>query len=217
MAVYPDYASFIAQHPTGQAGDSFLVGTDMYIWDASSGWRDLGDISGVQGDQGAVGATGAQGSVGVPGTNGTPGGVGPVGQAGPTGATGPPSPFIRISNDGNATGSNVIAIHFDPGVWDFSIRGLDCRFTNVSGGTRYFDLVRTNVHSNNDFVHQRENNKQLNNGATYSTQTLTTEQLTGKHWVELLFRDVTADRLWYIRYWTSEKEVETVMYADRIY
>jgi hypothetical protein len=219
MDVYPDYNTFIQDHPTGQPGDSFLVGTDLYIWDSVQGWRDLGDISGVRGATGAAGATGAQGAAGVGGIGGVTGDTGPIGDPGPTGATGPSSPFSRKSLEGDA-GSHDVSLEFDPGIWRFSVYNSTARFYNISGVRRYFDAVRTNCYdSGGTFVEEVENNSNVAAGSYYTVQSSMSagDQYHSRHWVEVMFRDITSDRLWYMRYWTSENEKATLIYFDRIY
>ena len=79
LGSYPDYATFIAAHPTGNAGDGYLVGGDLYVWDAdNSVWVNVGNIQGPQGatgPEGATGATGATGEIGATGASGSPGGA----------------------------------------------------------------------------------------------------------------------------------------------
>lgn len=65
-AQYASYADLIADHPTGQPGDAFFVGTsnnpDLYVWLAdSSEWFNSGPISGVKGDAGRDGQDGDDG------------------------------------------------------------------------------------------------------------------------------------------------------------
>lgn len=65
-AQYASYADLIADHPTGQSGDAFFVGTsnnpDLYVWLAdSSEWFNSGPISGVKGDAGRDGQDGNDG------------------------------------------------------------------------------------------------------------------------------------------------------------
>ena len=61
-AQYSTYADMIAEHPTGTAGESYLVGDDnpdLYIWltdDAQ--WYNNGKIAGVKGDKGDTGDDG---------------------------------------------------------------------------------------------------------------------------------------------------------------
>ena len=75
-------------HPTGNPGDSYLIGGDLYVWNGSN-WQNVGSI---QGPAGATGATGPQGTAGLTGATGPQGPQGPAGLTGATGATGPQGP-----------------------------------------------------------------------------------------------------------------------------
>lgn len=54
---YDTYAELVAAHPTGSAGDSYMVGSDLYVWNGSA-WENVGQIQGPQGDTGPKGDTG---------------------------------------------------------------------------------------------------------------------------------------------------------------
>lgn len=54
---YDTYAELTAAHPTGSAGDSYMVGADLYVWNGTA-WENVGQIQGPQG------ATGPQGDAG---------------------------------------------------------------------------------------------------------------------------------------------------------
>ena len=54
---YNTYADLIAAHPTGNSGDSYMVGGDLYVWNGSS-WEDVGTIQGPQGPAGTNGTNG---------------------------------------------------------------------------------------------------------------------------------------------------------------
>ena len=50
---YDTMADLIAAHPTGSAGDAYLVGTDLVVWNTStSSWEDVGRIQGPSGFDG---------------------------------------------------------------------------------------------------------------------------------------------------------------------
>jgi len=105
LGSYPDYASLVAAHPTGAAGDFYYVNPDLYVWDPNTNsWIDIGTIAGPQGitgpqgiigpqgdlgDTGPTGAGGVAGPQGIPGVQGVIGNTGPTGADGVTGATGP--------------------------------------------------------------------------------------------------------------------------------
>lgn len=64
LGSYNTLAELQAAHPTGSAGDSYMVGADLYVWNGSA-WEDVGQIQGPQGPQGATGSPGATGATGV--------------------------------------------------------------------------------------------------------------------------------------------------------
>ena len=62
---YDTLAALQAAHPTGAAGDCWLVGTHLYWWDKDKMvWEDAGSWQGPQGVQGETGAAGPQGPTG---------------------------------------------------------------------------------------------------------------------------------------------------------
>lgn len=54
---YDTYAELTAAHPTGSAGDSYMVGADLYVWNGTE-WENVGQIQGPQGATGPQGDTG---------------------------------------------------------------------------------------------------------------------------------------------------------------
>lgn len=48
---YNTLAELQAAHPTGNDGDAYMVGTDLYVWNGSA-WEDVGQIQGPQGPAG---------------------------------------------------------------------------------------------------------------------------------------------------------------------
>lgn len=79
-------------HPTGSAGDSYLIDGDLYVWDGTNlEWTDVGTIQGpqgIQGEQGIQGPQGPQGQQGIQGIQGPQGATGPQGPQGPQGQAG---------------------------------------------------------------------------------------------------------------------------------
>lgn len=92
LGSYADVPSLESDNPTGNIGDSYLVGTNLYIWsDLNSEWVDAGTFVG---DTGPTGATGP-GVTGPTGPTGSTGDTGPTGPSGgPTGPTGPTGPGV---------------------------------------------------------------------------------------------------------------------------
>ena len=72
---YNTYEELIAEHPTGNDGDSYLVNGSLYVWNGAA-WENVGSIKGEKGDTGATGATGATGSKGDKGDKGDTGATG---------------------------------------------------------------------------------------------------------------------------------------------
>ena len=87
---YNTYAQLVAAHPTGSAGDAYIVdGGQLYVWDTvSSSWINVGVILGPTGPQGVTGPQGIQGVTGPTGAAGSNGTIGVNGATGPTGPTG---------------------------------------------------------------------------------------------------------------------------------
>ena len=108
LGSYASLAALQAAHPTGNAGDGYLISSNLYVWDSvSSNWLNVGTIQGpagptgatgsqglqgIQGIQGLTGATGSQGPTGAQGSTGIQGTIGLTGPAGPTGSQGPTGP-----------------------------------------------------------------------------------------------------------------------------
>ena len=103
LGSYVSLSALQAAHPTGNTGDGYLIGPNLYIW-TNSQWTNAGPIQGPAGPQGIpgpkgdTGATGATGATGLKGDKGDTGSQGPQGIPGPqgpkgdTGATGPQGP-----------------------------------------------------------------------------------------------------------------------------
>jgi len=78
------------EHPTGNIGDAYLVGGNLYVWDnLNSDWKNVGNIKGADGAQGPQGEAGSQGAVGETGAQGPQGIEGAQGAVGETGEQGP--------------------------------------------------------------------------------------------------------------------------------
>jgi len=92
---YATEAALNSAFPSGNPGQGYIVGTDLYVWIPSiSSWTNIGPVQGPTGPTGAAsevpGPTGPTGPSGGPtGPTGPEGPTGPSG--GPTGPTGPAS------------------------------------------------------------------------------------------------------------------------------
>ena len=88
---YPTFAALQAANPHPKRGDSFLVGSKLYVWDGTA-WGASSDLQGAKGDRGLTGP------------QGLPGATGQTGAKGETGAT----PNINAIANTGATGSTVV-------------------------------------------------------------------------------------------------------------
>jgi hypothetical protein len=99
LGSYVDVPSLESDNPTGNVGDAYLVGANLYIWsDLNSEWVDAGTFVGDTGPTGPTGITGPTGMTGPTGPQGLLGPTGPeggpTGPQGPTGPTGPTGPAV---------------------------------------------------------------------------------------------------------------------------
>ena len=62
LGSFDTYDQLINEEPIGNIGDSYLVGTDLYVWSENENkWINVGNIKGPQGENGEKGDTGATG------------------------------------------------------------------------------------------------------------------------------------------------------------
>ncbi len=76
MGSYPTEAALVAAHPTGNAGEGYLVGDDLYLYGVNpegenTEWYNAGPVRGPQGIQGNPGPRGLQGITGATGSRGS--------------------------------------------------------------------------------------------------------------------------------------------------
>ena len=84
LGSYESYNALVADHPTGNLGDAYMIAGDLYAWSQNAAdWINAGRI------QGPIGPQGPKGEKGDPGIQGPPGETGPQGIQGTTGDTGP--------------------------------------------------------------------------------------------------------------------------------
>ena len=63
---YNSYEELIAEHPTGNEGDSYLVNGSLYVWNGTA-WENVGNINGEKGETGQQGVKGDTGDTGASG------------------------------------------------------------------------------------------------------------------------------------------------------
>ena len=68
LGSYDSLETLKAEHPTGNAGDAYLINGHLYVWDTvGSDWKDVGTIQGPKGDKGEPGTDGTDGTPGKDG------------------------------------------------------------------------------------------------------------------------------------------------------
>lgn len=68
LGSYEKEEDLISQHPTGEKGDSYLVGDNLYVWnELGQNWKNVGRIRGPEGKVGPTGPRGIDGKEGEKG------------------------------------------------------------------------------------------------------------------------------------------------------
>lgn len=119
---------------TGQAGDAYMIGGDLYVWSDTT-WTNVGRVkgevgqtgpqgpTGPRGPQGPTGAKGEKGDQGEQGPRGFTGEQGANGIQGPRGETGPrgakgdkgdPLKYADLTQDQKQEMANMVSVDLSP-------------------------------------------------------------------------------------------------------
>ena len=105
LGSYSTEAELKAAHPTGNAGDGYLVKGDLYVWDiGASTWKNVGSIQGPAGKNGKDGTNGVSPTVNVSKT-------GKVTTITITDANGTHTATINDGTDGSGAGDMLAATY----------------------------------------------------------------------------------------------------------
>ena len=194
-AQYTSEADMLAKHPTGKAGDAYLVtvpedngdGTTTdyvhtFIWlSEDNKYSDAGRIQGVKGDKGDKGDPGTDGKDGVQGpqgetgpqgkqgVQGLPGVDGKDGQNGADGADGC-SPSIEFDTTTRKDGT-IVTVHNKNGDSSFLVKnGKDGTGTAIKDTNTTYTLSQDNVNKNKITLKGSDNTSQsvIVPGKTYT-------------------------------------------------
>lgn len=184
-AQYASEADMLAKHPTGKAGDAYLVtvpedngdGTTTdyvhtFIWlSEDNKYGDAGRIQGVKGDKGDKGDPGTDGKDGVQGpqgetgpqgkqgVQGLPGVDGKDGQNGADGADGF-SPSIEFDTTTRKDGT-IVTVHNKDGDSSFLVKnGKDGTGTAIKDTNTTYTLSQDNVNKNKITLKGSDNTSQ---------------------------------------------------------
>lgn len=184
-AQYASEADMLAKHPTGKAGDAYLVtvpedngdGTTTdyvhtFIWlSEDNKYGDAGRIQGVKGDKGDKGDPGTDGKDGVQGpqgetgpqgkqgVQGLPGADGKDGQNGKDGADGF-SPSIEFDTTTRKDGT-IVTVHNKDGDSSFLVKnGKDGTGTAIKDTNTTYTLSQDNVNKNKITLKGSDNTSQ---------------------------------------------------------
>ena len=141
LGSYDNLSDLINEHPTGNIGDGYIVGDDLYVWSLNEDkWINVGTIKGptgpagpqgirgLTGEVGAQGPTGPKGDIGMQGPTGSKGDTGPKGDKGDTGDVGPRGLPGQIGPTGPAGPEKIKStyiITFNPNYTDEGVEVLE--------------------------------------------------------------------------------------------
>ncbi len=109
---FDSYDDFILKHPSGNEGDAYLIGDDLYVWSSNdNAWKNTGLIAGPTGPKGDIGPKGD---------------TGPKGDKGDAGPTFVRTAYLVTFNDGTYPNDRPV-----PSLEKIPIERLELDLTNL--------------------------------------------------------------------------------------
>lgn len=109
LGSYNSLTELETAHPSGNAGDGYLINGDLYVWSETSlSWQNVGNIKGPKGDTGDIGPQGPKGDTGDIGPQGPKGDTGDTGLQGPKGDKGDTGPHGEKGEDGKSAYQSAV-------------------------------------------------------------------------------------------------------------
>lgn len=99
---YPTVSAMEAANPLPKRGDSYLIGSKLYVWDGAT-WGNSSDLQGAKGDKGDKGIQGQQGATGLKGDTGLTGATPAITTVANTGEPGSATAVVK-------SGTNVAPV-----------------------------------------------------------------------------------------------------------
>lgn len=95
---YPTVSAMEAANPLPKRGDSYLIGSKLYVWDGAT-WGNSSDLQGAKGDKGDKGIQGQQGTTGLKGDTGLTGATPAITAVANTGEPGSATAVVKGGTD----------------------------------------------------------------------------------------------------------------------
>ena len=99
LGAYQTVEAMKADNPLPKRGDSFLVGSKVWVYDGTA-WGASSDLTGAKGDKGNTGATGATGATGQTGATGATGATPAINVLANTGEPGTAASVVKTGTNG---------------------------------------------------------------------------------------------------------------------
>ena len=131
---------------TGNLGDAYVIGLNLFVWSVENKWIDVGAFQGPKGDKGEVGEQGIQGPQGLKGDSGE---IGPQGEKGEQGDVGPIGPQGPQGEQGIQGEQGPKGDKGDPGKDGIAIEDIPLASETTDGRMSSIDKIKLDGISEN--------------------------------------------------------------------